>query len=291
MKNILILLVLSGPILTVHAQEQNQKRTPGNHRVHIGLSYGYTHTDMKLTYMKELFTWNEQSSEPRELTNEEIDNLNSRETFTRQFQALTLEAGMVILNKPESRWFIDGTLRLGIAASRYRVQNNQIDTLAMENRSGLKNPTASVQVDVTYKISPQWGIAAVPHFAYAHGVDKDIQDNTYGEVQNFVETRKCYYNYLYGRVNLLAVWMNKSLKIGVGPGFYLLYNTNDYQISRTNPANGDTYSTRVHTHLISKSFIDGNIHIEWKIIPSLAVKGFLGAGNDLTARGSISWYF
>lgn len=291
MKNILIFLILAGPVLTVHAQEQQPNQTARNHRVHIGLSYGFNQTDMKLIYLKELFTWNEQSSEPRELTDEEIDNLNSRESFTRQFQAITLEAGMILLDKPESKWLIDGTLRIGIAASRYQVQNNQIDTLAMEIKSGFKNPTASVQLSVTYKLSPHWGIAAVPHFAYAYGVDKDIQDNTYGEVQNFVETRKCYYNYLYGRVDLMAVWRTKSLNIGVGPGFYLLYNTNDYRINRTNPANGDTYSTQVLTHLVSKSFIDGNIHIEWKIIPSLTVTGFLSAGHDLTARGSVAWYF
>jgi len=291
MKKAMIFLFLLSLIFTLQAQEQEQKQATEIKRVHIGLSYGYTETNMELLYMKELFTWNETTSEPRELTGEEIDNMNSRETFFRQFQGLTLEAGMVLLGKPESKWFIDGSILLGVASSKYQVNNNQIDTLNLENKSGFKSPTASVHFNITYKLSPHWGIAVAPHFSYAYGVDKEIQDNTYGHVENFIETRKSYYNYLYGRMNLYAVWMFKSVTIGVGPGFYLLYNTNDYRINRTNPTTGDNYTTQVITHLISKDFIDGDIHIEWKVIPSLAVKGFVGIGRDLTARGSISWYF
>lgn len=291
MKSTMIFLSLFGLIFTVQAQEQEQKQSPRLKRFHIGLSYGYTETNMKLLYMKELFTWNEKTSEPRELTGEEIDNMNSRETFFRQFQGLTLEAGMVLLGNPESKWFIDGSILVGVASSKYQIQNNQIDTLELENKSGFKSPTASVHFNFTYKLSPHWGIAAAPHFSYAYGIDKEIKDNTYGQVENFIETRKSYYNYLYGRMNLYAVWMSKSLTISVGPGFYLLYNTNDYRINRTNPTTGDNYTTQAITHLISKDFIDGDVYIEWKVIPSLAVKGFVGIGKDLTARGSISWYF
>jgi hypothetical protein len=286
-----LVLFMFAIIAGIQLQAQEPKQEPNPKKFHIGVSYSYTQTDMKLLYMTEQYTWNDKSSGLQELDQEGIDEMNSRETFTRSLRGLSLEAGMILLDKPESKWHIEGTFMIGIASSRYRVQNNQLDTLEMEINSGFSLPAFGLQFKIGYQFNPHWGIAAVPHVGYSFGVNKNIEDNTYGHIEFFNETRKCYYSYLYGRISLLATFRVKTLTIGVGPGFYLLYNSNDYQLQRVNPANGDTYSTELKTRLISKSFLDGDVFIDWRIVPFLSLSAYAAIGNDLTARGSIRYNF
>jgi hypothetical protein len=291
MKKAMICLLLFGTTLTLRVQAQENKPVPKARKVFFGVSYTFNETTMKLRYLNEQFGWNGKPSEPRELNQEELDDLNSRETFTRRFQGLTLEAGMLILGKPDSPWHIDGSLMVGLASSRYRAWNNQIDTLAMEISSEFTLPTLGIHFNIAYKFTPNWGIQAMPHVAFSFGRNKNIDDNTYGHIENFEETRNCYYNYWYGRINLLATYTVKTFTVGLGPGFYVLYNTNDYTIESKNPATGDTYTTEVNTRLISKSFFDGNVAIEWRIIPALSVSALAAIGNDITVRGSVRYNF
>lgn len=289
MKKIIIWPLLFGAFLTGQAQEN--KPEPKTRKVFFGVSYTFNETTMKMRYMHEQYDWNGKPSEPRELDQEELDDLNSRESFTRQFQGLTIEAGMLILDKPDSPWHIDGSLMVGLASSRYRIWNDQIDTLAMEIKSGFTMPALGIHFNIAYMFTPAWGISAMPHAAFSFGRFENINDNTYGHIENFEETRNCYYNYLYGRINLLATYKMRTLTIGLGPGFYVLYNTNDYNIERRNPATGDTYMTEVNTRLLSKSFLDGNLSIDWRIIPTLSVSAMAAIGNDITARGSVRYHF
>ena len=287
MRKLLLFLLISGTLPGLMAQEHQPE--PKLKKFHIGLSYGYNHTGMKNLYLTEQFTWNGTPSELRELDQAEIDDLNSREENTRQFQGVSLEAGMVMLDNP--KWHIDGALLIGLASSEYKVWNNQIDTLALEIKSGFNLPVFGVQFNINRRFNAHWGVAAIPHIGYSFGKNETISDNTYGQIENFEESRQCKYNYLYGRISLQATWAVKNFSFGAGPGFYVLYNTNDYTINRRNPDTGDTYSTEIHTRLISRSFIDGTLSAEWRIIPALTLAANGAFGNDVSVRGSIRYAF
>jgi hypothetical protein len=289
MRTILLFLPLLGTLLNLHAQQQQPDPKPK--KIHLGLSYAYNHTAMKTLSLSEQYTWNGNPSELRELTSEELDDLNLREEVTRSFQGVSLEVGMVILGNSESKWHIDGALLVGLASSRYKAWNNQIDTLALEIKSGFNLPVFGLQFTIARRFNPTWGVALIPHVGYSFGKQEKMKDNTYGHIENFEESRKCTYNYLYGRVNLEATCTVGNFTFGAGPGFYVFYNTNDYTINRKNPETGDTYQTEIKTRLISKSFLDGNLSVEWRIIPALSVAAMGALGNDVTARGSIRYCF
>jgi hypothetical protein len=289
MKKMMICLLLSGVFL--YGQAQDQKTEPKKLRVFAGASYAYNETVMKLLYMNEQYTWNGNPSEAGELEQDKLDELNSREKFTRRFQGVTIEAGMVILDKPSIPWHIDGSLMVGLASSWYQIWNKQRDSADMQISSGFSLPTLGIHFNIGYQFNPHWGVVAVPHVAYSFGKNTKIDDQIYGSIENFDETREYTYNYLYGRLNLMAAYTIKTVTIEAGPGFYLLYNTNHYTIDRRNPATTDSYKTDVRTRLISKSFLDGSLSVDWRIIPVLSVSAMVAVGNDVTARGSVRYYF
>lgn len=291
MKKISFLLFWLLAVLVTRAQSDDQQTSHKPNRFHVGIGYAYIHTDMKLTDMIVQSSWNEISGEKHDLTDDEINDLNSREDNIRKYQDLSLEAGMILLNKPNGKWFIDGTILIGVASAHYKIFNDEIDSLEMVIKSGLSLPSFGLLFNIRYNFNPHWGIAVMPEARYSFGVNKQIDDNIYGKIEYFEESRKCDYTYLYGRVNMLASYSFKRLSISAGPGFYILYNSNDYKLERENPENNDIYLTEVKTTLIPRSFIDGELMIEWKIFDPLTLMAYGALGKDLILRGAIRYNF
>ena len=287
MRKISLLIIGFFVVVVLHAQSNDQQTPSKLRRFHAGLGYSFIQTDMKLMSMSTQSFWNEASGEKHDFDVDELSDLNSREKNTRKYQSFAVEVGMILLNKPGGKWFIDGTIMIGIASANYKIWNKEVDTMEMLIKSGLSLPSFGLLFNIRYNFNPHWGIAVMPEARYSFGVNKQIDDNIYGKIVYFNESRKCNYNYLYGRINLLATYTIKGLTISAGPGFYTLYNTNFYKLERVNPENGDTYRTEVKTSLVPRAFIDGNIVVEWRIIELLTLTAYGALGKDLIVRGAI----
>ncbi len=287
MRKISLIILGVFTVIVLNGQSTDQQTPTKLRRFHVGIGYSFIQTDMKLTGMTTQSFWNGTSGEKHDFNDDELNDLNSREKSTRKYQSIAVEAGMILLNKPGGKWFIDGTIMIGLASANYKIWNNEIDTIEMVIKSGLSLPSFGLLFNIRYNFNPHWGISVMPEARYSFGVNKQIDDNIYGKIEYFNESRKCNYNYLYGNINLLAAYTIKGLTISAGPGFYTLYNTNFYKLERVNPANGDTYRTEVKTSLVPRAFIDGNIVVEWKIIDLLTLTAYGALGKDFIVRGAI----
>jgi len=284
-------LLIIGLLIFPQLQSQELKTEPNLKKFHIGLDYTFIQTDMKLLYMTQQNTWNGTEFDLRKFEQDEIDEMNSIEKFTRKFQSLALEAGIVLVNKSDGKWMIDGSIMIGIAKPWYRVYNTKNDTIEFLATSGFSMLTAGFKFTFRYNLNPHWGFGLYPYFGYSFGTNKNINDNTYGHIEYFNEKRQNRYAYLYSRINVLASYTIKKFTVSAGPGFYLLYNANDYKLERSDPAGADTYLTEVETHLVSKYFIDGTIAIDWRIIDALTLSIYSAYATDLVIHGGIRYIF
>jgi hypothetical protein len=289
MKNSLLLLFFLMIQLPVHPQEaQTETRTP---RFHVGLDYTFMQTDMELASMTLQHSLNETLYDPIELDGEEIDDMNHRVEFTRDIQSVSISLGMIILEKPGGRWFIDGALTAGMVRPRYQAYNKETDTLEMEITSGFSLIAAGLNFNIRYSITPHWVVGVQPFLRASFGTDDKINDNIYGHVAYFDEERQNKYAYVYSRMNLYACYIWGNFTFMAGPGFYYLYNSNRYELTRTDPASSDTYKTEVESQLVSTAFIDGTLGVEWRINDQLMLNAQGAFGNDFLAHGGIRFLF
>jgi hypothetical protein len=289
MKNSLLLMMLLVFQLPVLAQEaQTETNTP---RFHVGLDYAFMQTDMDLTSMTLQNSLNGTLYDPIELDDEEIDDMNRRVEFTREFQSVSVSLGMVFPVKPGSKWFIDGALTAGIVKPGYEAYNKETDTTEMEINSGFSLIAAGLNFNIRYSITPHWGVGVQPFLRASFGTDDKIDDNIYGHVAYFDEERQNKYVYVYSRMNLYACYTWGNFTLMAGPGFYYLYNANRYELTRTDPASSDTYKTEVESQLVSTTFIDGTLGVEWRISDQLMLNAQGAFGNDVLAHGGIRFLF
>jgi len=289
MKHFLLFMICILIVPQLRAQEQ--KTEPKSEKFHAGLDYSYLQTNLKLVYMTKQSLWNDMDFGVNKLTKGQIDTLNSVYKYSRNFNCLSIEFGMILLNKPGGKWFIDGKITIGLAETNYNMVNSNSNESAMKINSGFSMPSVGLAFTFRYNFNTHWGLVLSPFFAYSFGTVKHIEDNTYPPIEYFTETRQNKYQYLYSRVGIMASYTLKGFSVSAGPGFYLLYNTNEYRIKRISPTESDIFEMIIHSRLISKSFIDAEISLDWRVIPLLTVSIKGTIGNDLIIHPSIRFNF
>jgi len=281
MKRILLLLcgILCLPLL--QAQEKQTDTAIRSPRFHLGLNYTYIRTDIKLTYMTKEYSWNNTDFGVNELSKGQIDTLNSLYKYSRDINCMAFEFGWVMLDKPGGKWFIDGKVIFGLSGTNYKTTNVVSGETALKFNSGFAMNSVGFAFMFRYNFTPHWGLSLAPALTYVFGTEKNVEDNTFGTIEYFSETRQNTFKYLYARTALMATYTVKGFSVSAGPGIYLLYNTNKYTIDRTSPDSKNVYHTVIQNRLISKSMFDAELAVEWKVIKLLSISVYAALGNDL----------
>jgi hypothetical protein len=290
MKKILTFLISMAMVMTISGQnrEQTENSSPG--KFFFGVSYSYLNIDLKLISMTKHSVWLGEDLGTVTLSEDEIDTLNSFIDYHDQFQGINLSAGIILFEKPDNKWYVDGQLMLGLANKHYFITNNRTDSTEMDIKSETITPWLGLGFNVRYNINNHWGIKLSPRVIYSFGKTNEITDALYPETDYLVETRENKFRTTYCAVNLLASYSVKQFIISAGPGFHLFHDTHEYTINRLNPENENTFDDQINTKMMSKTLFNGVIQFEWKIGPHFQFNAGAGISNDFSFTSGIACY-
>ncbi|MCX6246129.1 MAG: hypothetical protein NTW10_00210 [Bacteroidetes bacterium] len=291
MKRPVFFLLFLVACLAGHSQATDPQPEKKTRKFHVGVSYTYLSTDMKITSLTMHSVWQGQDFGTSEATGDELDDINSFVKRTGTVNGISLEAGMVLLSKPTTNFHIEGDLIAGIANSYTRIYNKNSGKEEQTFNSGLKKPFLGLKFDITYRFTPAWGLSLRPLFACTWGVTTDITDDIYPPAENFTETRTDDFFFTYHRSNLMATFTVKRFTVAIGPGFYLVQTNHKYKINRTNNESGYLLTDEFNSKLVSTAFIDGAIALEWRIIDLLTLTASGAFGADVTASAGLRCNF
>jgi hypothetical protein len=290
MKKIISFLIVLAITSAANAQsgEKTGNSSPG--KFFFGINYSYLNVDLKLVSMTKHSVWMGEDLGTVTLTDDEIDTLNSFVDYHDQFQGFHLSAGMILFGKPDNNWQVDGQLMLGLASKHYIITNTMTDSTEMDIKSETITPWYELGFDVRYKIDQHWGVSMSPRAIYSFGKTDEITDGLYPETGYLTETRENKFNTAYFAVNLLGIYTFKQFTISAGPGFHLFHDTHEYTINRENPENGNTFYDQIKSKMISESFFNGIIQLEWKFAPHFLFNAAAGISTDFSATAGIAYY-
>jgi hypothetical protein len=289
-KYLLVILVLTLGLSSM-AQESTDEKTARNRRFFVGASYSFMSVDMKLSSLTLHSVWYGSDLGTREFESEEIDNINGYVDRHSDVNALTLEAGMHLLNKPENPWKLSGTLLLGIAQNLTTVQNNETGVQEYSFNSGFSKPCLGLGFNFGYQFTPHWSLSLRPNVVGTMGTITNIDDQINPDPVNFTSVKKDQFTTLYLRGSLMAGYTAGPVTIMAGPGFYYLWSKHKYSRNYTNINDGRVITEEATYVLVPRSFIDGNLAVSWKIIPQLTIQAHAGIGRDIMADGGIQFNF
>jgi len=291
MKNILLLIFVMTLFMQVRSQDQKTDQEIRGEKFFIGLSYSYMSFDMKLKALSLHSVWAGQDLGTRDLSTEEIDDINSFTERTTTVNTICLEAGIPLLNKPNSKWRIDGTLTLGIAQIEKSTYNKNAETEESNSNSGFNLPCFGLGFNIVYQFNPKWGLLLKPFFSAAKGSISKITDNSNPVPENFTQTVDYKYSTYYEHVSLLGSFSAGKISLYAGPGFYWINSNHEYTIVQTNMSNGNIIREEVNSKGIARSCFDGNIALEWNITSPLTFYAHVGIGNDIFINTGIHYNF
>lgn len=284
---------MTATLFSANGQETQQQgsKDQSPRRFWAGLNYTFAQTDMKLFSRTEHAIWQGLDYGIDTLTEEQISSINSIARFTSENNAICLEAGMILLQRPETRWQINGRVLFGIARTQYETIDRSQGQTDLRVVSPFSRITAGVEFEVGYFFNPHWGLVASPFFNYAWGTATNIEDLLDEPVLSLTETRKEKSATITSRVSLMASYRIRGFTFSAGPGFYLAYNNRTYTVDRTNPTTGSTFLNETSSVFFNSSFIDGAINLEWRVIPALDVNLYCGIGEDILIHPAIRFLF
>ncbi len=278
-------------LLFVYSQGQTQEPVEKRKPFFIGVSYTYMSLDMKLKDLSIHTIWAGQDMGTHEFSSEDVDELNSFAERTATVNVVCIEAGMQLLSKPDLKWHIDGTVFLGIAQTYNRIYNKSTETEERTHNSGFSKPFFGLGFNVAYNFNPKWGFTLRPLFTATMGSSTEITDNYNQVPENFTQSLQDTYSTFYGRISLLGSFSTGNIKLYAGPGFYWLNSNHEYIIEQTNITTGKIIRDEINSKAIARSFIDGNIAVEWKIINQLTIHALASFGNDIFINSGIHYNF
>lgn len=291
MKRLLLFWMCVLGIQSLNAQEPAVASPEAQRRFHIGASYLYNVTGMKVTSFSAQSIWMGSDLGTITLDDDAIAALNDQRSDENFLNMLCVQAGAVLLDKPDGRWYIDGTLLLGIAALKSTTDLDLPTQNSMVAKSDLTNPLLGLSFNFRYNITSHWGISLLPDFMYAWGTAKNIADSINPQVSHFINDFKETFYLVNGRISLLASYSGKRYTIAAGPGFYQGYMHKTYTMNRTNPENSYEYFDELKTSLRSDSFIDGCLRVDWTFIDPLTLSLQVAAGKDLYINTGLRFNF
>jgi len=260
-------------------------------RFYVGVSYLYMSIDQKLSSLSLHSEWYGEDYGTYDLSDEEIDEVNSIIDRSTAIHDINLEAGMSFIKNQDSKWHFNGKIFFGIAGNDSEVSNNATDTLEYSFNSGLSRPAFGLGLDAGYHFNDRWALSLRPIFMGTMGKNTDIVDNIGPDPVNVTENTDDQYFTYYEHVSLTADFTAGAFTISVGPGFYWISSKHQYTITRTNDLNGELMIDEITSITTGKSFIDGNVAIEWRIIDPLTFYAAAGIGSDLFIDTGLHYNF
>lgn len=291
MKKICLLLFLIPSAIWLMAQEKPAGSEKKTSRFFIGVSYSYMSIDTKLSSLSLHSEWFGSDVGSTDLTEEEIDELNSYTDRSTKINAVTINGGMTFVDKPESNWKIRGTLFLGLAQNLTTIDNKQTGIQEYSFNSGFSKPALGVGFDVTYRLNKHWGLSLRPYVIGSKGKTTDVKDLINPEPINFNAEKEDKYLTTYLRASLYASFSAGPVTIYAGPGFYYFWSKHEYRRQYTNIETGQTIIENNTYINVPAEFFDGSIAIAWNIIKPLTLTVDAGVGRDLMIDGGIRYNF
>lgn len=276
---------------TVAAQEPTGDQSLKTGRFFVGASYSFITINMKLSSLSLQSVWYGSDLGTRGLESGEIDTINDHVNRHSDVNALTLEAGMHIIDKPDIPWKLSATLLAGIAQNLTTVDNKETGVQEYSFNSGFSKPCLGLGISFGYQFNKHWGVYLRPYVVGTMGTTKDIDDQINPDPISFTSAKEDKFATLYVRTSLLASYQAGPVTIMAGPGFYYIWSKHTYSRNYTNINDGQTITEKAIFVLVPRSWIDGNLAVSWKIIPQLTLQLHAGIGKDIIADGGILFNF
>ncbi|MEI6436849.1 MAG: outer membrane beta-barrel protein [Bacteroidota bacterium] len=291
MKKYLIFCTLLPWLFSVQAQDNQVEKSAKNRRFFVGAAYSYMSIDMKLKSMSLHSVWYGSDLGTRDLEPGEVDTINDYVNRHSDVNALTIEAGMHFIDKPEVPWKLSGTLLLGMAQNLTTVYNKATGVQEYSFNSGFSKPCLGVGFSFGYQFTKHWGLFLRPYLVGAMGTITNIDDQINPDPINFTSKKEDKFTTLYMRSSLLASYQAGPVTIMAGPGFYYLWSKHKYSRTYTNINDGQTITEEATYVLIPRSFIDGSVAVAWRIINPLTLHVHAGIGSDFMLDGGLQFNF
>jgi hypothetical protein len=287
MKKLLLCLLLSVMYLVARPQGNTNSPATEKSKLFFSLDYSYLDCDLKLLSLSKHSVWDGKDFGTTDLDQDQIDTLNSLINYNEKLQDLNLTAGVVILNNPDSPWYMDGQLIFGLVSRENSVVNKASDVTEQAFKSENFSPTFGIGFNFSYRLNDKWKLKLNTRSLYALGTTLEIEDNIFLQVPSLDEKREIKYKESYSRIDLLASYTINKLSFSAGPGFYLLYNKHDYNIVRTNTEDGKVYEDTIETSMRTRTFINGSLIVGWKFSDHFMLRAAAGISNDIAATAGI----
>lgn len=291
MKKITVLMFAIFLCIGAYSQDSKDDPAKTGKRFFAGISYSYMSIDMKLSDLTLSSEWYGSDLGSIELTDDEIDDLNGFTDRTTTINAVTLLAGMALLNKPESDWKMNGTLFLGIAQNLTDVENNLTGIREYSFNSGFSKPLLGIGFDVDYKLTDHWGLSLRPYAIGSMGNTTDVEDLINPDPINFRAEKEDKYQTLYLRGSLFAAYTAGPVTLYAGPGLYYCWSKHAYRRQYTSTETGKSIIEKNTSVTVPENFIDGSIAVFWKIIEPLTLYVHAGVGQDVMIDAGVHYSF
>ena len=289
MKKLLIIPFIM--LMTVLATGQDQEKpSTGPGRFHIGIHYSYLNAHMRLLSMTKHSVWAGEDLGTRDLSAEDIDTINTYMDYREKLNNLSLEAGMVLLNKPEGNWYIDGVLQLGFMQRTNDVTNTDHDSAHMVITSEHGSPSIGLGFNFRYLFNDQWALNLGLNSMFTFSKADEIADEIFPVITFMEEARENHFRSSYSSMDLMASYKIKDFTVAAGPGFYFLHTWNRYHIIRTDVEDGSEYEDSIETTLRTAMFLNGSIRLDWRISPHFLVTAGGGFGKDISANAGLVYF-
>jgi len=263
---------------------------PGK-RFFAGISYSYLSINMKLSALSLHSEWYGTDMGNHELTNGELDEVNSIIDRNTRVNYLSFNAGMSFINDPDSKWHFKGILNLGIAGTKAEVHNSGTDSLEYTFDSDMSKPCIGLGFDVGYRFDDHWGLSVFPRVLGSVSKVNEITDMVNPDPINFTSHKEDESWIIYFRSDVLASYTTGPVTLYLGPGFYYCWSKHEYSREYTHVETGDVLIEKVNSTLVPRTFIDGSLGVEWRVIEALTLNAHAGIGKDIIVDAGIHFNF
>jgi hypothetical protein len=182
---------------------QSENKSPAG-RFFAGITYSWMSYDMELTAMKLHSVWFGSDAGTEEKTEDQIAEINGFIDRYTRINAVSFQFGMSILDKPDIRWKLKGSVFGGLADNLTTVTNTLNSVKEYSFNSGFSKPYFGLVFDLGYHFDPTWAVTIRPLVTGTMGKSSTIEDQANPDLLNFNISKENKYRTIFAKVNLLA---------------------------------------------------------------------------------------
>jgi hypothetical protein len=290
MKKFTLLLLLSYSCFFAFSQDSPSPPAGSSDKFFLGVNYAYVNASMKLFSLTKHSVWAGEDLGTKDMTEDDIDTINSYMDYKEKLNNFCLNAGMIMLNKPGGKWYIDGQLMIGVVKRVNDLTNTDNDSADIVITSEHWSPSFGLGFNFRYLFTEKWKMNLGINTSYAFGEVDEIDENIYPVVVVMDEKRENFFRLSYTWVDLSASYSVKMVTISAGPGLYFLHNKNEYNIERTDTQDGSIYNDNIKTSTRSEYLINGTVKIGWRISDHILIDAGAGISKDISVRAGLNYF-